>query len=207
MKVWLVKPVKHDLNSRSSVFTPVSPISKTEILSSKYPVKFCQILPDSGILPDTGTSLHKNRALNSNVFHDNRHTWDYRFYWWRENQQTTLFYIIKNNTYNYIYMYMYKKVAVLLIRDQSGNFVVSMDDLLCTLEKLCAQNTCMWRVCSTCKKHTCNVPNMLLARATPCVKHAYFRNKKFFRTCFTKFPVWIRDIQNFSLTKGMRGSL
>ena len=41
MKVRLVKPVKHDLNSCSSVFTPVSPISKTEILSSK-------ILPDTG---------------------------------------------------------------------------------------------------------------------------------------------------------------
>ena len=43
-KARLVKPVKHDLNSnsRSSVFTSVSPISKTEILSGKYPVKFYQ---------------------------------------------------------------------------------------------------------------------------------------------------------------------
>ena len=53
MKARLVKPVKHHLSSHSSVFTPVSPISKTEILSSK-------ILPDTtGILLDTGTSLDK----------------------------------------------------------------------------------------------------------------------------------------------------
>ena len=39
--------VKHDLSSCSNVFTPVSPISKTEMLSGK-------ILPESGILPDTG---------------------------------------------------------------------------------------------------------------------------------------------------------
>ena len=32
MKAQLVKPVKYDLSSRSSVFTPVSPISKTEII-------------------------------------------------------------------------------------------------------------------------------------------------------------------------------
>ena len=54
MKARLLKPVKYDLSSRSSVFTPVSPISKTEILSDKYPVKFYWILPESGILPDTG---------------------------------------------------------------------------------------------------------------------------------------------------------
>ena len=54
MKAQLVKPVKYDLSSRSSVFTPVSPIPKTEILPDKYPVKFYRILPDSGILPDTG---------------------------------------------------------------------------------------------------------------------------------------------------------
>ena len=58
MKVRLVKPVKHDLNSRSSVFTPVSSISKTERLSGKYLVKFCRIpefyqIPVSG----SGTSL------------------------------------------------------------------------------------------------------------------------------------------------------
>ena len=47
MKTRLVKPVKYDLSSRSSVFTPVSPISKTEILSGKI-----QYLPDSVILPD-----------------------------------------------------------------------------------------------------------------------------------------------------------
>ena len=35
MKARLVKPVTYDLSSRSSVFTPVSPISKTEILSGK----------------------------------------------------------------------------------------------------------------------------------------------------------------------------
>ena len=57
MKARIVKPVKHDLSSRSSVFTPVSPISKTEILSGKYPVKFYWIILDSGILTDTGTSL------------------------------------------------------------------------------------------------------------------------------------------------------
>ena len=58
MNARLVKPVKHDLSSRSSVFTPVSPISKTEILSGKYPVKFYQV-PDSGILlvSRSGTSL------------------------------------------------------------------------------------------------------------------------------------------------------
>ena len=39
MKARLVKPVKYDLTSRSSVFSPVSPISKTEI--------FYRILPDS----------------------------------------------------------------------------------------------------------------------------------------------------------------
>ena len=52
MKAQLVKPVKHGLSSCSSVFTPISPISKTEILSGKYPVKFYQI-PVSG----SGTSL------------------------------------------------------------------------------------------------------------------------------------------------------
>ena len=47
MKAQLVKPaVKYDLSSRSSVFTPVSPISKAEILSGKYPVKFHRI-PDT----------------------------------------------------------------------------------------------------------------------------------------------------------------
>ena len=58
MKVRLVKPVKHDLNSCSSVFTPVSSISKTKILSGK-------ILPDTGYyriaefyqIPVSGTSL------------------------------------------------------------------------------------------------------------------------------------------------------
>ena len=39
MKARLVKPGKHDLSCRSNVFTPVSPVSKTEILSGKYPVK------------------------------------------------------------------------------------------------------------------------------------------------------------------------
>ena len=53
MNTRLVKPVKHDLSSRSSVFTPVSPISKLEILSGKYLGKFYRIPPDSGILPDT----------------------------------------------------------------------------------------------------------------------------------------------------------
>ena len=56
MKARLVKPVEYDLSSRSSVFTPVSPISKTEI-SGKYPVKFYRILPDSGILPNTGIRI------------------------------------------------------------------------------------------------------------------------------------------------------
>ena len=37
MKARLVKPVIHDLSSRSSIFTPVSPISKTEILSGLSP--------------------------------------------------------------------------------------------------------------------------------------------------------------------------
>ena len=41
MKAQLIKPVKYDLSSRSSVFTPVLPISKTEMLSGK-------ILPDTG---------------------------------------------------------------------------------------------------------------------------------------------------------------
>ena len=56
MNARLVKLVKHDLSSRSSVFTPVSPISKTEILSGKYPVNFYRI-PDSGILPDSGIRI------------------------------------------------------------------------------------------------------------------------------------------------------
>ena len=47
MKARLVNPVKHDLSSRSSVFTP---IAKTEILTGK-------ILPGTGILSDTGISL------------------------------------------------------------------------------------------------------------------------------------------------------
>ena len=45
----LVKPVKYDLSSRSSIFTPVSPIAKTEILSGK-------------ILPDTGYWYPKENA-------------------------------------------------------------------------------------------------------------------------------------------------
>ena len=59
MKAWLVKPVKHDLNSCSSVFTPVSSISKTEISG--------KILPDTGyyriaefyriLVSGSGTSL------------------------------------------------------------------------------------------------------------------------------------------------------
>ena len=40
MKVRFVKPVKHDISSSSSVFTPVLQISKTKILSGK-------ILPDT----------------------------------------------------------------------------------------------------------------------------------------------------------------
>ena len=61
MKARLLKPVKYDLSSRSSVFTPVSPISKTEILSGK-------ILPDTGyyriaefyriLVSGSGTSLN-----------------------------------------------------------------------------------------------------------------------------------------------------
>ena len=56
MHARLVKQVKHDLSSRSSVFTPVSPISKTKILSGKIlpDTGYYRILPDSGILPDTG---------------------------------------------------------------------------------------------------------------------------------------------------------
>ena len=55
---WLVKPVKHNLSSHSSVLTAVSPISKTE-LPKYYPVKFhrIRILPDSGILPDTSIQI------------------------------------------------------------------------------------------------------------------------------------------------------
>ena len=59
MKARLVKPVKYDLSSRSSVFTPVSPISKTEISG--------KILPDTGyyripefyriLVSGSGTSL------------------------------------------------------------------------------------------------------------------------------------------------------
>ena len=41
MNVRIVKPIKHELSCRSSVFTPVSPISKTEIISGK-------ILSDTG---------------------------------------------------------------------------------------------------------------------------------------------------------------
>ena len=45
-------------------------------------------------------------------------------------------------------------------------------------------------------KRTCSVPNMLLARATPRVKRAYFGNKKFVRARFTKFPVWLHFFAN-----------
>ena len=52
MKAQLVKLVKHDLSSRSSVkiifFTPVSPIQKSEVLSGKYPVKFYRIQDTTG---------------------------------------------------------------------------------------------------------------------------------------------------------------
>ena len=57
MKVWLVKPVKHDLSSRS-------PISRTEMLSSKtlpdtrYYMEFYRI-PVSG----SGTFLEITRVL------------------------------------------------------------------------------------------------------------------------------------------------
>ena len=58
MKVQLIKPVKYDLSSCSSVYTPISSISKTEILSGK-------ILPDTGYyrivefyrIPDTGIQI------------------------------------------------------------------------------------------------------------------------------------------------------
>ena len=47
-------------SSRSSVFTPVSPTSKTEILSGKYPVKFYRIAEFYRILiSGSGTSLVK----------------------------------------------------------------------------------------------------------------------------------------------------
>ena len=52
MKARLAKPVKYDLSSRSSVFTP-------EIFSQKpkyYLVKFYRI-PDSEILPHTGIGI------------------------------------------------------------------------------------------------------------------------------------------------------
>ena len=52
MKARLVLPVKHDLSSRWSVFTP---IAKTEILTGK-------ILPGTGILSDTGISLEGGRV-------------------------------------------------------------------------------------------------------------------------------------------------
>ena len=64
MKAQLVKPVKHDLSSHSSVFTPVSPISRTEMLSSKtlpdtrYYMEFYRI-PVSG----SGTFLEITRVL------------------------------------------------------------------------------------------------------------------------------------------------
>ena len=48
MKARLVKPAKHDLSSRSNIFTQVSPISKTEILSGKYQVKFYRIPGTTG---------------------------------------------------------------------------------------------------------------------------------------------------------------
>ena len=64
MNARLVKLVKHDLSSRDlSVFAPVSSISKTEILSGKYSVKFYWILPDSGILPDTGIQYIPRNCL------------------------------------------------------------------------------------------------------------------------------------------------
>ena len=57
MKARLVKPVKYDLSSRSSVFTPVSPISKTEISGKILPDTGYRILPDTGIVPDTGIRI------------------------------------------------------------------------------------------------------------------------------------------------------
>ena len=41
MKVRLVKPVKHDLSSCSSVFTPVSPISKIDIAVATFLLDGC----------------------------------------------------------------------------------------------------------------------------------------------------------------------
>ena len=59
MKARLIKPVKYDLSSCSSVFTPISSISKTEISG--------KILPDTGyyrivefyriLVSGSGTSL------------------------------------------------------------------------------------------------------------------------------------------------------
>ena len=69
MKAQLVKPVKHDLSSCSSVFTQVSPISKNEILSGK-------ILPDTRyyriaefyqiLVSGSGTSLITIHAFEGN---------------------------------------------------------------------------------------------------------------------------------------------
>ena len=71
MKARLIKPVKHNLSSRSSVFTPVSPTSKTVILSAKYPVKFYRIaefyrIPVSGVL----NSVKVVYRFNSQIFQD-----------------------------------------------------------------------------------------------------------------------------------------
>ena len=62
MKAQLVKPVKYDLSSFSSVFTPVSTISKTEILSDKCSVKFYRIPDTTGYpkfyrIPNTGIRI------------------------------------------------------------------------------------------------------------------------------------------------------
>ena len=82
MKAQLVKPVKYDLSSRSSVFTPVSPISKTEILFDKYPVKFYRILPDSRILPDIGIQIRYIPTVNLHC-HSPKNTHCFSPSWYR----------------------------------------------------------------------------------------------------------------------------
>ena len=95
MKARLVKPVKYDLSSRSSVFTPVSPISKTIIilsqkLSGKYLVKFYRILV-------SGTSPNNNNYNNYYYYNNNNNNY--------YNNNNNYYY--KNNNYYYYYIQYY----------------------------------------------------------------------------------------------------
>ena len=70
MKAQLIKPVKYDLSSCSSVFTPISSISETEILSGKYPVKFYRIPDTTGKWNFTGYRILVSGSGTSLIIRD-----------------------------------------------------------------------------------------------------------------------------------------